>query len=199
MSKDVAVQINDNTGKWGLRDMIFMDTKSHPTLHVIWFTNDILGLNLDKQRRSLDDFVSWLRSYGVNKSNTITYEVMPCLVSAEQPDQSYRNMCQRALDEMYNNFSDDLRQRKPSVIMIVFPGDQKNTRLHPETKRWGDCVKGIPTVCILEDKLKGPKRDRKGDLITNRKINAKVCANVCYVSNISNMILLTSVKSENQL
>lgn len=65
----------------------------------------------------------------------------------EDPPETYRNKCNEILESAILGLSD----QRPPIILIVLPN--RDLRFYPEVKRWGDCQRGIPTVCITIEKL----------------------------------------------
>lgn len=77
---------------------------------------------------------------------------------ADEPDaklsfEARRNKWQERLDKAYSNLED------PSLVVVMLPF--KDTQIYSDVKWWGDCVQGIPTVCMLWLKVKNWSRDRQ--------------------------------------
>lgn len=94
------------------------------------------------------------------------------------PKNTYRDRCTKALADAIVNFEG---KGKQNFILVVLP--PKDTNFYPEVKRWGDCVLGVPTVCVTEPKLKLAAGD------------SKLCANIWYVANLDDSITIMLTKS----
>jgi hypothetical protein len=167
----------DKEGAWNLAEQKSFLQKGAPcsTLHVIYLT---LEMGLGEFVGAIGDE---MLNYSLAKNITINFSVPELAPSppkpaspkeAEDSKKEYRTKCQSILNKAFSSLNE-----KPSNIpfmLVVLP--ERSILLYPEVKRWGDCVVGIPTVCITSNKLK--------QVTSNDKTAPMLRANIWYASQV---------------
>lgn len=142
--------VSNNNAAWNFqRNLILKGAMSPGVLHVISF-----GGKVDV--RPLYDALLLHRVIERTKNNESTRNVFgdeTTFPEAERNRATFRQSCIKVLDEALRKITP--HKRKPPVILIILPGDKPDRQLYPEVKRWGDCLVGIPTVCVRKSKLVG--------------------------------------------
>ncbi|KAI9054501.1 hypothetical protein LZ554_001659 [Drepanopeziza brunnea f. sp. 'monogermtubi'] len=73
----------------------------------------------------------------------------------------YRSRC----EDIFRSAAAEFGSPRPTIILVVL--EEKNIKFYQEVKRWGDCVVGIPTVCVTAFKL--------GKVTADPKLRANIC------------------------
>ena len=79
---------------------------------------------------------------------------------------TYRGECRQMLEDSWSGMGLTKNEEAQLVPVILVVLKDKNTRLYPEVKRWGDCWVGLPTICITLSNLQSS--------------SAGLCANIWY-------------------
>jgi len=149
-----SAEVRVNAGSWNLGGRTFFKNASAAgasgslsVLHIISFDGAVSPNIRDKLRSSLFE-------YGISSGNDI-----PVVLTAEtQPGNegsvAYRTSCQAALNRAIKSWpvSSPIR----CVLVIL---SKKSIPFYSEIKMWGDCIMGIPTVCITRKKLNASATD----------------------------------------
>ncbi|KAM0125610.1 hypothetical protein ACHAO1_010533 [Botrytis cinerea] len=141
----------------------------NPTLYVLWLRN--AGKSEHAQNEMQDatnTLVVSLEAFGLNQIKGRVF--CQAIVPEENLDpEDYRQTCARTFENALRPVFKGART--VPLVMVVLP--VRSRKLYPEIKRWGDCVIGIPTVCVLEKTLsKGGDRARCGNI--SLKFNLKL-------------------------
>ena len=90
-----------------------------------------------------------LKHYGV------TAQVVDAYTETVNPVTGYglrhRQNCINALNSAYAKLLTKCQRRKPVVVLVILAN--KDRKLYPEIKFWGDCQKGLTTICLTRQKF----------------------------------------------
>ena len=158
--KGTISKISD--GKWNVADKKFDSTGNCSKLCLLW-----LSINDKKDAtnhvKKAEDIALLLRNFGVNGGNTIS--AVCAKVKMPKRDRAsgdiYRGKCQSSLNDGLNRLKKS-EDPNPPLIVVALPNNDKE--LYSEVKRWGDCIQGIPTVCILQSKISSTNRRLRSNL-----------------------------------
>ncbi|TGO08888.1 hypothetical protein BTUL_0187g00070 [Botrytis tulipae] len=137
------------------------------TLYVLWLRRDELR-EQNEMKEATHTLARSLEEFGLNQVEERVF--CQAIVPEERVDSAvYRQTCSETFEKALGSVFKGTR--KVPLIMIVLP--ERNRKLYPEIKRWGDCDKGIPTVCVVERNLSGGgDRARCGNI--SLKFNLKL-------------------------
>ncbi|TGO35544.1 hypothetical protein BHYA_0154g00060 [Botrytis hyacinthi] len=157
-----------NKSSWMLKNnnriFQFANTgNSISNLNIILLNTDD-NASKDQVRKFAQDLKRKIGDYGV----TITGSES---ISNAAFSRNRVNFC-TALDAALGVLRSKNRGRNPRLLLVVVP--DKDIRTYANIKWWGDCVAGIPTICITEEVL------TKG-----KKSNHRIQSDIGVISNIS--------------
>ncbi|TGO33935.1 hypothetical protein BHYA_0220g00100 [Botrytis hyacinthi] len=137
------------------------------TLYVLWLRHDKIR-EQNEMEEATHTLARSLERFGFNQVKERVF--CQAIVPEEKVDSAvYRQTCSEAFEKALGSVFKDTR--KVPLIMVVLP--ERNSKLYPEIERWGDCDKGIPTVCVVEKNLSGgADRARCGNI--SLKFNLKL-------------------------
>ena len=138
------------TGSWNLIDRSFVaGAKCYRCLHTIYLSEELVNVPDPTELRGS------LRSYGISVDGAnVALVTANVRMPGGQKTGQYRPNCQAQLDQGYHTLVSKSQQAGlslPTLVMVIIP--TRSIPLYGEIKTWGDCVKGIPTVCITKKKL----------------------------------------------
>ncbi|KAH7314219.1 Piwi domain-containing protein [Rhexocercosporidium sp. MPI-PUGE-AT-0058] len=130
-------------GSWNIgRESFNIGSKSLHRLSVISFCRSASPDGLSMIQNGL-------KVYGVaNGSNPFPRTVVE--VTEPALGNTYREICQEVLNKAHAALK---TKEIPPIILVVL--ETHSIPLYAEIKRWGDCIAGVPTVCITKAKLEG--------------------------------------------
>jgi hypothetical protein len=100
--------------------------------------------------------------------------------------KKYRAECQSIFDKALSSLMES-PEDIPSFILMVLPC--RDIALYSEVKRWGDCVVGIPTVCITSTKLlKVGDPTLRANIWYVYQLNSVILANFCLSLKINSKL-----------
>ncbi|TGO53459.1 hypothetical protein BOTNAR_0295g00060 [Botryotinia narcissicola] len=119
------------------------------TLYVLWLRRDEFR-EQHEMEEATHTLARSLEQFGLDQVKERVF--CQAIVPEEKVDSAvYRQTCSETFEKALGSVFKSTR--KVPLIMVVLP--ERNRKLYPEIKRWGDCVKGIPTVCVVERNLSG--------------------------------------------
>ncbi|TGO65639.1 hypothetical protein BELL_1003g00030 [Botrytis elliptica] len=136
-----------NKSSWMLKDndriFRFADTgNSIPNLHIIRLRSHD-NASLDQVRKFAQDLGWKIGNYGVTLTGS-------AIISDASSSPNRRLFCAR-LDEALRTLRSRNGNRKSRLLLVVVP--DRDIRTYANIKWWGDCVAGIPTICITKKVL----------------------------------------------
>lgn len=95
----------------------------------------------------------------------------------------FRAKSQKALEDAFQALN--VTPESISMMLVILP--KRDLRFYAEVKRWADCVKGIPCVCVTQEKLLKliPSTQRVKGKIEEVKADKSLEANIWQVKLIS--------------
>ncbi|KAF7867569.1 uncharacterized protein EAF02_009760 [Botrytis sinoallii] len=139
------------------------------TLYVLWLRHDeIQEHTQNAMEEATHTLARSLEEFGLNHVEERVF--CQAIVPEEKVDSEvYRQNCAKTFEEALGSVFKGTGN--VPLIMVVLP--ERNRKLYPEIMRWGDCDKGIPTVCVVERNLSGGgDRARCGNI--SLKFNLKL-------------------------
>ncbi|KAF7911733.1 uncharacterized protein EAE98_011848 [Botrytis deweyae] len=140
-------------------------------------------INLTQHRNAvtfIETLMGQLRNYGFSAQ---TYSMAPAIIDAglnAMTSQLRRASVTTILNAVVTRWEQQFNLTGIPLIIVLLPNSKKsNPRLYSDVKWWGDCVRGIPTVCISEDAIRKGAKKQGGDI----KIDFNLMANIALKIN----------------
>ncbi|CAG8960888.1 hypothetical protein HYFRA_00002425 [Hymenoscyphus fraxineus] len=151
-------------------------TRNFNELPIIWFDRSngdkLPGHVTRRLRQVLNDYNVSHPESSVIKS---IHEIKSTPKRGDDPIK-YRKDCQDILDECLDTLE---KQSEQGVNFLYIILKDKDANFYAEIKRWGDCVKGIPTICTRYSTLFPPEEKGKKRADFN---DTALCANISQLS-----------------
>jgi hypothetical protein len=153
-NKEITATIDN--GAWNLaKQSSFIQKGTKCTkLNVMYLATKID--KLDEVRTILKELARYSIADGdidIKSSATGSLPQLPDSASREATrdfKKKYRADCQSIFDRALSSLKESPDDIPPFILMVL---PSRDIALYSEIKRWGDCVVGIPTVCITSAKL----------------------------------------------
>lgn len=100
-------------------------------------------------KRWLDEILQpQLRRYGFSTHVNSVASTSPRLGR-----QNIVNALNQAYAELRSSEKSENPDWKPPLILITFPQNANREDYYPDVKWWGDCIRGVPTMCLTYKSL----------------------------------------------
>jgi hypothetical protein len=156
-----SAPLNVKNGGWNLQDVTRFHSYGQPVreLYAIVLTKEVDGTG---PKALFKEF----QKYGMANSD-LKFEKVSCtrVPTVDSSSSEYRRHCTDLLNDAYQYLIDNKSDEAViPAILVILPS--KDASLYAEVKWWGDCVKGVPTICITKQKIQKASTDR-GGLLAN--------------------------------
>lgn len=159
---DNVIKAIESTGGWNNKEVKYVvpAVVSYPTLHVVTINNQ--QLTKEVLHEGLNFLKDSLCENGIMVNNTNIAHITNI-------NTSNRHIVVSAMHGALKNLSDNNPSSDTGIplILVMLPDKNLNPSqlqlLHSSVKWWGDCQRGIATICVLQSKFENKGNSNHGN------------------------------------